>query len=649
MSGYQGNDRTLAPPAHEGDRPPLAVPCGQRFAAPYSPRILVRQYMRVLSRITAMAWRYRRRMAIAYLCAVFSVTFSLAIPFLVGEVIGRLVAFEDGKVVAQDVSRLTLLFVGLGLLGSRLMRGLFDFARIYVTDSLSQMVAYDIRNGVYDKLQHLSFAFHDREHTGDLMSKVTADVEAVRRFVLMGLVRSVEVGMTVLAIVFILSLSDWKLTLMCLGFVPLLVMRASLVMATMRKLWARVQELMGQSVTIFQENLSGIHVVKAFASEEHEKLKYARKAEELREVHYRSDRIQGTESAWTTLYFTLALGLIMWYGGWQVMQGNLTAGELTKFLLYVGYLTFPVRMLPFIFNAFARATTSGQRLFDVLDARSPVQESPNAEELGSVQGDVAFRDVSFSYDQRVPALRHIDMSIPKGSVVALLGAPGSGKSTIVNLIPRFYDVTSGSITIDGKDIREFTLASLRRKVGLVQQDVFLFGATIHDNIAYGSLSSGIDDVVRAAKVARLHDEIVRLPAGYDTWVEERGVTLSGGQRQRLSIARTILLDPPVLVLDDSTSSVDVETERLIHSAMAAVMQGRTTFVIAHRLSTVRDADLILVLKDGEIAEQGSHRELMAIRGLYRDIYDLQLRPQEELLLDARVVRGAPAAADGADG
>ena len=252
------------------------------------------------------------------------------------------------------------------------------------------------------------------------------------------------------------------------------------------------------------------------------------------------------------------------------------------------------------------------------------------------EGFVRFEDVSFSYDPRIPALKNIDVSAAPGSITAILGAPGSGKTTIINLLPRFYEVTQGRISIDNQDIRDFTLASLRRNVGIVQQDIFLFSATIQDNIAYGASGATKEDVIKAAKVAQLHDHIMSLPHGYDTWVGERGATLSGGQRQRLSIARTVLIDPPVLILDDSTSSVDVETERMIHQAMTDVMKGRTTFIIAHRLSSVREADHIIVLKDGEIAEQGSHAELMAVGGTYREIYDLQLRPQEEVLLDAAI-------------
>jgi len=401
-------------------------------------------------------------------------------------------------------------------------------------------------------------------------------------------------------------------------------------------MWTRVQEAMGQLVTILQENLVGIHVVKAFASEEYEKKKYERKAEELRQEYFQSERLQGTNSSWMTLYFTVALGLILWYGGWEVIRGDLTPGGLAKFILYLNQLTFPIRMTAFVVNSFSRAISSGRRLFDVLDARSPVEEKSDAQDMGRQEGYVRFQDVSFSYDSLVPALRHVDISARPGQIIAILGAPGSGKSTIVNLLPRFYDATGGKITIDGIDIRDCTLASLRRNVGIVQQDIFLFSATIKDNIAYGVADATTEDVMRAAKVAQLHDHITSLPHGYDTWVGERGVTLSGGQRQRLAIARTVLLDPPILVLDDSTSSVDVETERLIHRAMTEAMKGRTTFVIAHRLSTVREADQILVLKDGEVVERGTHQDLISRRGIYQEIYELQLRPQEELMLDAAI-------------
>jgi len=592
--------------------------------------------MQILVRITKIAWKFRARLILAYLSFLGAVGVSLLIPQLFGEAIDLLVAIDGDGIVRESTSNRTLTYFALGILGASLLRGFLDFARTYCTDSLSQKVSYDIRNSFYDKLQHLSFAYHDTVHTGDLMSKATADVEAIRRFVNMGLVRALEVVVRVIALLLILSFMNWELTLISLAFVPFIVIRSSMVMGRLRGMWALVQMRMGEAVTILQENLVGIHVVKAFASEEYEKKKFARKAHELREEYYKSERLQGTNSAWMTLFFTSGMGLILWYGGWEVIRGDLTVGGLTKFILYLSQLTFPIRMSSFIINSFSRAITSGGRIFEVLDAESPVMQKSDAAVLERAEGRVEFEDVSFSYSERIPALQHLSISAKPDQITAILGAPGSGKSTIVNLLPRFYDVTEGCITIDGKDIRDFTLESLRHNVGIVQQDVFLFSANIHDNIAYGVKGATREDVIRAAKVAQLHDHIDSLPDGYDTWVGERGATLSGGQRQRLSIARSILTDPPVLILDDSTSSVDVQTERMIHQAMVNVMKNRTTFVIAHRLSTVREADLIVVLKDGQIAEQGTHDELLAANGIYQNIYELQLQPQEELLLDAAI-------------
>ena len=591
--------------------------------------------MDILIRINKIAWQFRSRLILAYVTFAIAVGFSLFIPFLFGKAIDTLVAYDavSESFAGKDPLNSTLLWLAVGLLAASLCRGFFDFARTYTTDSLSQKVSYVLRNQFYDKLQHMSFAYHDKEHTGDLMSKATADVEAIRRYVNMGMVRSIEAGLRAVALLAILVFINWELTLISLAFIPFIVARSVLVMGRLRAMWTQVQKTQGETVTVLQENLVGMHVVKAFASEDYEMRKYDRKAQQLRGEYFLSERTQGTNSAWMSFYFTIALGLILWYGGWEVLRGDLTPGELGMFMLFLNQLTFPVRMAGFIINSFSRAISSGHRLFDVLDAPSPVLERENVDELGRAQGTVRFENVSFSYESRVPALTYVNINAERNQVIAILGAPGSGKSTIVNLLPRFYEVDEGRITVDGRDIRDFTLESLRRNVGIVQQDVFMFSATIRDNIAYGSTDATLDDVIKAAQIAQLHDHIMTLPAGYDTWVGERGTTLSGGQRQRLSIARSVLIDPPILILDDSTSSVDVETERLIHAAMVAVMKGRTTFVIAHRLSTVQNADHIIVLDRGQIVEQGSHDQLDAVGGIYHEILELQLRPQEELMLD----------------
>ena len=596
--------------------------------------------MEALLRIFGLTWRHKWRLNLAYASFFGSVGLSIAVVWIIGESIDKLVVKGEGDNVLSVVDPgLSILFWMAGaLLGLSLLRGVFDGGRTYLTDSLAQNVSYDLRNTFYDKLQHLSFAFHDQEHTGSLMSNATADVEAVRRFVMMGLIRSMEVGVRLIGIGVWLVFISWELTLIAMAFAPVVMFRSAMMGKKGRDYWLATQQMMDASVGVLQENLAGIHVVKAFASEDYESRKYAAKVAGLRDQHYKSERLQGTESAWMTLYFSGVLVGLFWYGGLEVIGGGISAGEFAIFLLLINQINQPIRMLPFMINSFARAATSGKRLFNVLDATSPVVEAPDAKDMGRAGGHVRFSKVSFSYNDAEPALKEVDFSIPPGSVVALLGAPGSGKSTVVNLLPRFYDPTGGEITIDDRDIRDFTLASLRRNVGIVQQDVFLFGARIRDNVAYGADHATFEDIVKVAKAAQLHDHIMSLPDGYDTWVGERGVTLSGGQRQRLSIARTILIDPPVLILDDSTSSVDVETERMIHRAMQEVMRGRTTFVIAHRLSTVREADIILVLKDGGIVERGTHEELITEGGIYQDIYELQLKPQEEVLMDATLVR-----------
>ncbi len=594
--------------------------------------------MGILWRIIGMAADYPIRLALAYITALLAIGFSLAIPPLFGNAIDLMVGQDPAtkEFFKNDFTISALIFFGVGILVVSLGRGFCDFARTYTTESLSQKVSFDCRNLLYDKLQNVSFAFHDKEHTGDLMSRATADVEAMRRFVNLGMIRSLDVVIRILAIPIFLFVINWQLALVSMIFVPAIILRSAFVMRALRRKWLHVQEVMGQSVTVLQENLAGMHVVKAFASEDYERSKYNRKAEELRVEYYDAERMQGTNSAWMTLYFTFTLGIILWIGGWLVVRGDLTLGELATFFLFLNQLTFPVRASAQIINTFSRAISSGQRLFNVLDTVSPVSERPNASDMGRATGHVKFDDVAFAYEDRAPALHKVDLDAKPGQVTAILGAPGSGKTTVVSLLPRFYDVTSGKITIDGSDIRDFTLQSLRHNVGIVHQDVYLFSASIRDNIAYGVVGATQEDVERAAKVAQLHEQIMSLPGGYDTWVGERGTTLSGGQRQRLSIARTILIDPPVLILDDSTSSVDVETERQIHRAMTEVMKGRTTFVIAHRLSTVREADQILVLDKGVIAERGSHEELVRKNGIYQSIYELQLRPQEEVLLEAAV-------------
>jgi len=587
--------------------------------------------MRILLRLIGFLKKYWRWVIVTYVCLLAGVGFQVAVPQLIGQVIDVAIARGETRF---------LIFSGLAIIAVSAFRGAFAYGQTYLGEFLSQKVAYDLRNAIYDRLQHLSYAYHDKQQTGQLMSRATADVEAVRMFTSMGTLRLGYMAVLFIVVSYLLLAMNWRLALVSFVCFPFIAYRAVLVGQRLRPVWMMIQQGIAALGTILQENLSGVRVVKAFSLEGHESAKFKDKATYVYGQNLETTRQQAFNMPLMTFLFTISTGLILWYGGREVLGGRLTVGELVKFNLFLPMLDMPVRMLAMMVNMISRAMSAGERVFEVLDAESAVKEIPNAIELPRVRGVVRFEGVSFGYDAVSAVLKNINFEAQPGQLVALLGATGSGKSTVVNLIPRFYDVTGGRITIDGIDIRDATLASLRRNIGIVQQEVFLFTATIRDNIAYGVVEASEEDIVAAAKVARIHDYIEGLPEGYDTWVGERGVTLSGGQKQRVAIARTLLLDPPILIFDDSTSSVDTETEYLIQQALRELMQGRTTFVIAQRLRTVKDADQILVLKDGEVAERGTHTELLEKDGIYRQIYDLQLRDQEEALERVVTSRGS---------
>ncbi len=586
--------------------------------------------MRILIRLLGFLKQYWRRVLFAYVCLFASIAFALGVPELIKRAIdtGISVDFQTGQITGNQAF---LIFAGLLIVGVSLFRGGFAFGQTYLGEFISQRVAYDIRNLIYDRIQRLSFAFHDKAQTGQLMSRATQDVEAVRIFVSVGVLRVVSMVVMFVAICVILFLMNWQLALISLVCMPPIGYLAYTRGVTLRPIWMSIQQGIAVLGTVLQENLSGGRVVRAFSREQHESDKFEGEARKLYGHSLRAARIMAINTPLMTLLFTVASGLILWYGGREVVGGRLTTGELSQFYLYVAMLGMPITMLGFMVNLFSRAMSAGQRIFEILDAQLAVKESPDAIDLHQIEGAVRFQGVSFSYDSLSPVLDNVHLEASPGEMVALLGATGSGKSTLVNLIPRFYDVTSGSITIDGIDIRNVTLASLRHNVGIVQQDVFLFSATIRDNVAYGAVNASTEDIIAATRAAYLHDFIESLPDGYDTWVGERGVTLSGGQKQRLAIARTLLINPRILIFDDSMSSVDTETEFLIQRALRELMKGRTTFVIAQRLQTVKDADQILVLDGGTIVERGTHLQLLKEGKIYPQVYELQLRDQEEAL------------------
>lgn len=576
--------------------------------------------MQILIRLLGFVKPHRKLLGAAYLATLVSTTLSLAVPRLLGSSIDRVV--EHGQFSF-------LLYTGLAIIGVTLGRAIFSYLEQYLREALSQSVTYDLRNRMYNHLQRLSFAYHDSQQTGNLMARATADVENVRWFVNMGLLRTFNMLILVTGIAVLLISIDWRLALMCLGFIPIVMVRGAFIARKLRGIWSRAQDINGEMESVIQENLTGMKVVKAFARGDHEIAKFSVKARLLMHENIAAIRVQASNTPLMNFLFTGLIALMLWYGGREIINGTLTAGELTQFILYLAMLQMPVRMTGFLINLLSRATSSGKRIFDVLDAESPVQEKAGATALEPVQGRVSFDHVSFTYTGASPVLHDVSFEAQPGQVIALVGATGSGKTTIVHLLPRFYDVTEGEVRIDGVDVRDAMLASLRRSVGIVQQDVFLFSATISDNIAYGKVNATDAEVRQAAKAARMDEFIESLPDGYATWVGERGITLSGGQKQRVAIARTLLLDPPILVLDDSTSSVDTRTEHQIRQALETLMQGRTTFVIAQRFSSVKRADLILVLEQGRVVQRGTHAALVAVPGPYQEIYELQLRPQEE--------------------
>lgn len=513
------------------------------------------------------------------------------------------------------------------------IRGVLSFFQTYLGEAASQYVSYDLRNKLYDHIQHLPFGFHDKHHTGNLMSRAITDVENIRMFVNMGVVRTPYFIALFIVVAVILLRMDWKLGLVAVSFMPFVAIQSGFARLRMRRAWLIIQDMMAELNTVLQENLTGQRVVKAFASEDFENQKYNNQSREVSTSVIRAERLRVSNTAFTLFSFQIALALILWFGGSRVINGDMSIGELAAFVFYMQILAMPVRMSGMVVNSYARAASAGQRLFEILDLKAEEEEAQGSTTLSNVKGHVKFENVSFSYDEGVPVLKNINIEAEPGKIIALLGAPGSGKSSIINLLPRFYHADLGRITIDGIDVNDISLKSLRHNIGMVQQDVFLFTSTLEGNIIYGKEDATYDEVVSAASVAQLHDHIMSLDDGYDTAVGERGSTLSGGQRQRMSIARAVLLDPPILILDDSTSSVDANTEEEIRKAMEEVMEGRTTFIIAHRLSTVHRADEIIVLDKGEVVERGTHQELLAKNGKYREIYELQLRPQEEVLRD----------------
>jgi ATP-binding cassette subfamily B protein len=555
----------------------------------------------------------------AWLSLILSTGANLVSPMILRSVL------DDGitaKVWAPILSG-TLLLVGLAV-----VRGLFGFTQSYWSEKVSQSFAFDLRNKLFEKIQTLSFAYHDRTQAGQLMTRLTSDVEQVRSFVASALLQFISALMLLIGSLIALFSMNWQLTLIALLFIPPSMVVLGYFMQVVRPMFSIIQERLGLLNVVLQENISGARLVKAFGREAHEEARFAAKNESLLEMNLKS--VVAMSSSFPLIFLINNLGTlgILWAGGYKAMSGEISIGELIAFTTYLSLLFQPLFMLGMISAQITRASVSNERIFELLDTKQDVEDSPNAIVMPAVQGHVRFDNVTLRYAGSAnKVLDGVSFDIPAGTTVAILGTTGSGKSSLINLIPRFYDANSGAIIIDNHDVRSVTLDSLRSQIGIVLQETTLFSGTIRDNIAYGRPDASDAEVLEAAKRAQADAYIQELPQGYDTIVGEKGVGLSGGQRQRIAIARALLLDPKILILDDSTSAVDAETEFKIQQALDDLMHNRTSFVIAQRISTVRNADVILLLDGGKIIGQGSHDDLLRDNAVYGDIIDSQFGHQ----------------------
>ncbi len=506
-----------------------------------------------------------------------------------------------------------------------LLRGLFSFLQAFWAEKNSQSVAYDLRNDLYAKIQGLSFAYHDKNQTGQLMIRATDDVEKVRLFIGQGLLQLVGAVILLSGTVIILFSSNVLLAWTAMPILPVAMVLFAVFASISQPLFTKVQQKLSTLNTVLQENLAGIKVIKAFTREKEQQVKFRAAADDTMNQSITVSRLFTFLFPLVFLIANLGQAAILYVGGKQIIIGTLTIGAWQEFSLYLMYLFFPIMMFGMIVTQMGQASASADRIFEILDAKNDIVDKADASKLPAVKGDVKFENVTFRYvGGGDPVLKNVTFEAKSGETVALLGATGSGKTSIINLLPRFYDPSEGSITIDGHDLRDVTLDSLRSQIGIVLQETTLFGGTIRENIAFGKPDATLEEIQAAAKSAAAHDFIMSFPEGYDTHVGERGTTLSGGQKQRVAIARALLLDPRILILDDSTSSVDVATESHIQNALETLMKGRTSFVIAQRISTVMNADKILVLEKGEIVAQGKHAQLMEEEPIYAEIYNSQI-------------------------
>jgi ABC-type multidrug transport system fused ATPase/permease subunit len=569
------------------------------------------RYRTTFIRLLGFLRPYKWSMVVSILLAVGQQAAGLIGVFLTGSVAAALVHQQR-----NELPWLVAAILGLGVVRALMMSG-----RRLIAGKQALYVEMDIRTSVYAKLVRLSFGFYDRHQTGQLMSRATVDLQGVRFFLGYGLIFFFQHVFTIIGVGIVVFLISWKLALIAIAISPALIAVAYRYSHVSHPVLRDVQQKMADVATVAEENIVGVHVVKAFAQEEEQQQKFERSSEEVFQLSVKANRQRAFYIPILSFLPLLAQAAILLIGGRMVASGSLSVASFVRFNLYLAMLIMPLRALGMWIGQAQRATASGERIFQVIDEPEEIQDAPDARELAPGPGRITFSNASFGYDPERPVLRDIDLELEPGKVVALIGHTGAGKTSLASLVPRFYDAQTGSVTVDGQDVRSIKLASLRREIGVIAQDPFLFSATVRENIAFGRPEATDEEVERAAELAQAHEFIVALPDGYDTVIGERGITLSGGQRQRVAIARALLVDPRILILDDATASVDATTESKIRDGLREAMRGRTTIIIAHRLSTIALADEIVVLEDGRIVARGGHDDLATTNEVYREIYE----------------------------
>lgn len=572
-------------------------------------------YLRILSYIKP----YMHRLIFAMFCTIMAAAGNLYIPWIIKDMIDEVLADKNGTMLNWIAASIIAIFV---------VRGLFWYGQNYLMTYVGQSVIIDIRAAVFKKLQRLSVSFYDKNKTGTIMSYVTNDVNALQSAMVENTIEMITEGFILIGSVVAMIYLDWRLTLFTVCTFPVVLWFMEFFGKKIRKTGGRIQECTADITSVLQESVASARVIKSFVREDYEVDRFDVENRANFRANMKNAQLMATLTPVVELVAAIGVTMIIWYGGNNVINGTITAGSLVAFLTYAVNISNPIKRLTRVIGNIQKALAAAQRVFMIIDMPEEIAESRDAKQLPEVSGKVEFQNVSFAYDDKGNVITDLSFSVKPGEVIAIVGPSGAGKSTIANLLPRFYDVNKGDIKIDGHSVREVTLDSLREQVGIVPQETMLFNGSVYNNILYGRLDATKEEIEAAAKAANAHDFIMQLTDGYETKLGDRGVNLSGGQRQRIAIARAILKNPRILILDEATSALDTESERVVQEALDRLMVGRTSFVIAHRLSTVKNADKILVLEKGNLVESGTHDELLALDGLYAHLYKIQYRNKE---------------------